>query len=84
MPHAVFRAQGRDRHERAQAYREFVSRARAEAEIEQIRLDTQKQPALGGPAFRFAIEAQLGRGADPAKMGRPRKPSVPADPQRAL
>ncbi len=38
-----------------------------------IRLHLQRQHALGPDTFRASIEAQLGRRAGPAKLGRSRK-----------
>src|SRR4249919_3816534 len=40
---------------------------------DEIRLHLQRQYAFGPDRFRDAIEAQLGRRAGPAKIGRPTK-----------
>jgi putative transposase len=46
-------------------------------ELQSIRLHLQRQHAYGSDRFRTAIEAQLGRRAGPAKIGRPRKHKPP-------
>ena len=43
------------------------------ADVETIRRHLQRQHAYGSNRFREAIEAQLGRGVGPQKIGRPRK-----------
>ncbi|MCX7513440.1 transposase [Frateuria hangzhouensis] len=73
MPHPMFLALGRDAACRHMAYRELVRQAIADDDLAAIRLHVQRQHALGTDRFRAAIEAQLGRRAGPAKIGRPRK-----------
>jgi putative transposase len=41
--------------------------------MQAIRLNLQRQYALGSDRFRSAIEAQLARSAGPLKIGRPQK-----------
>ena len=72
-PHAVFTALGPNAERRCAAYREFVEEASAQAELDDVRLHLQRQYAFGTVRFREAIEAQLGRRAGPAKIGRPAK-----------
>jgi putative transposase len=72
-PHPIFLALGRDAQSRQTAYRELVGQAISEDDLTAIRLHLQRQHALGTDLFRAAIEAQLGRCAGPAKIGRPRK-----------
>lgn len=72
-PHANFLALDRDLARRQVAYRELVRQAISEDDLTAIRLHLQRQHALGPDRFRAAIEAQLGRRAGPAKIGRPPK-----------
>jgi len=58
---------------RCAAHRTFAAETSADGELDQIRLYLQRQYALGPKGFRDAIEAQLGRRAGPAKIGRPVK-----------
>jgi putative transposase len=51
----------------------MVSGAISEQDLHAIRLQLQRQHALGPDTFRAAIEAKLGRRAGPGKAGRPRK-----------
>lgn len=80
-PHSAYVALGITPERRRTAYREFVVQATAETELDEIRLHLQRQYAFGPNRFRDAIEAQLGRRAGPAKIGRPAKktPSPGAD-----
>ena len=55
------------------AYRTLVNGAISEQDVQAIRLHLQRQHALGPDGFRASIEAQLGRRAGPARIGRPRK-----------
>lgn len=64
---------GTDPESRQAAYRELVRQAISDDDLAAIRLHLQRQHALGNERFRAAIEAQLGRSAGPAKVGRPRK-----------
>ncbi|UGB37236.1 hypothetical protein [Frateuria soli] len=72
-PHPNFLALGTDPESRQAAYRELVKQAIPDDDLAAIRLHLQRQHALGNERFRAAIEAQLGRSAGPAKIGRPRK-----------
>ena len=72
-PHRNFLSLGHDVASRQDAYRELVRQAIPDDELTAIRLHLQRQHALGTDRFRAAIEAQLGRRAGPAKIGRPRK-----------
>lgn len=80
-PHPVFLALGRDAQSRQTAYRELARQAISDDDLSAIRLQLQRQHALGTDRFRAAIEAQLGRCAGPAKIGRPRtRMEVHSDP----
>ncbi|WP_082028696.1 transposase [Xanthomonas sacchari] len=57
--------------QRADHYRCFVLDAIDPGETATIRLNLQRQHALGNDRFREAIERQLGRRAGPARIGRP-------------
>ena len=72
-PHAAYLALGIDAEQRCTLYRAFVDEATTEGELDEIRLHLQRQYAFGSDRFRQAIEAQLGRRAGPAKIGRPAK-----------
>lgn len=72
-PHASYLALGRSPDMRCDAYRNWVMQSIDRAEVDAIRLHLQRQHAYGSDRFRAAIEAQLGRRAGPAKIGRPRK-----------
>jgi len=72
-PHPNFQALGTDPESRRAAYRELVKQAISDDDLKAIRLQLQRQHALGSERFRAAIEAQLGRSAGPARIGRPRK-----------
>ena len=58
---------------RRAVYRDLVMQQVDAEETDAIRLHLQRQHAYGSNRFRAAIEAQLGRRAGPAKIGRPRK-----------
>ena len=77
QPHASYLSLGVNPVERCDAYRSFVMQTMTPDELEDIRLHLQRQHAYGTTRFRIAIEAQLGRRAGPAKIGRPRKTSKP-------
>lgn len=72
-PHPGFLALGADPESRRAAYRELVKQVVSDDDLTAIRRHLQHQHALGTERFRAAIEAQLGRSAEPAKIGRPRK-----------
>lgn len=72
-PHPNFLALGADPESRQAAYRELVKQAISDDDLAAIRLQLQRQHALGSERFRAAIEAQLGRSAGPVRIGRPRK-----------
>ncbi|NIJ74263.1 MULTISPECIES: hypothetical protein [unclassified Xanthomonas] len=59
--------------QRAGQYRRFVLDAIDPDETAAIRLNLQRQHALGNNRFREAIERRLGRRAGPARIGRPPK-----------
>ena len=71
--HPNYVALGEDAATRYAAYRTLVTGAIAEQDLHAIRLQLQRQHALGPDSFRASIEAQLGRRAGPARIGRPRK-----------
>ena len=72
-PHPAYLALGANDEQRHSAYRALVAETATELEIENIRLHLQSQHAFGSQRFRALVEAQLGRRAGPAKIGRPRK-----------
>ncbi len=73
-PHRAYLALGANDEQRCAAYRALVAETTTESETDDIRLHLQRQYAFGSRRFRALIEAQLGRRAGPAKIGRPRKP----------
>lgn len=73
QPHPSYQSLGANPTERQEAYREFVRQDVSPDELDDIRGHLQCQHAFGSNRFRAAIEAQLGRRAGPAKIGRPRK-----------
>ncbi|HET6632313.1 MAG TPA: transposase [Rhodanobacteraceae bacterium] len=73
QPHASFLALDPDPCTRQATYRDWVMQAVDTDETDAIRRDLQRQHAYGSNRFRAAVEAQLGRRAGPARMGRPRK-----------
>jgi len=68
----VFLTLGRLRRRRS-IYREWMMENVDLAETDTIRLNLQRQHALGSARLRAAIEQQLVRRAGPAKIGRPCK-----------
>ncbi len=72
QPHPVYQCLGASDASRQCLYREWVLASVDAAETEIIRLNLQRQHALGSERFRAAIEKQLSRQAGPAKIGRPR------------
>ncbi len=75
-PHPTYQQLGRDDAERCLHYRALFDQPTGPDELDAIRLNLQRQHALGSERFRAAIEAQLNRRAGPAKIGRPRKQPV--------
>ena len=71
--HPRYLVLGEDPAARCAAYRTLVKDAVSEQDLHAIRLQLQRQHALGPDTFRASIEAQLGRRAGPGKIGRPRK-----------
>jgi putative transposase len=78
-PHASYLALDRRPDVRCRMYRNWVMQAVDSAETDAIRRHLQRQHAYGSNCFRAAIEAQLGRRAGPAKIGRPRKQSLSSE-----
>ena len=72
-PHASYLCLDPGSAKRQALYRDMVMQAVDTEETDAIRLHLQRQHAYGSNRFRAAIEAQLGRRAGPAKIGRPRK-----------
>jgi putative transposase len=72
-PHPAYLALGEHAAARQARYRILVSQAIPDDDLAAIRLNLQRQHALGSDRFRALIEAQLGRRAGPATIGRPRK-----------
>ena len=72
-PHPVYQSLGTSNAVRQDRYREWVVEAVDVSETNAIRLNVQRQHALGSERFRIAIEKQLNRRAGPAKIGRPTK-----------
>ena len=75
-PHASYLAMDRSPDRRRAVYRRWVMQPVDTTETDAIRLYLQRQYAYGSNRFRADIEAQLGRRAGPAKIGRPRKHSL--------
>jgi putative transposase len=76
-PHAIYGSLGSHASTRQTAYRSLVGQVLPEdPDIDDIRRHLQQQHAFGSPRFRAAVEAQLGRLAGPARIGRPPKRSV--------
>jgi putative transposase len=73
QPHAIYRSLGPDGATRQAAYRNLVDQVLADSDVDDIRRHLQQQHAFGSQRFRAAIEAQLGRRAGPARIGRPPK-----------
>ncbi len=71
--HPSYLALGEDSPTRHAGYRALFAGAISEQDLHAIRLHLRRQHALGPDAFRASIEAQLGRRAGPARIGRPRK-----------
>ncbi|UHQ24972.1 hypothetical protein LVB77_09990 [Lysobacter sp. 5GHs7-4] len=69
-PHPVYLALDADAERRAQAHRGLVEATLDPEELQLIRLQLQRQHALGTDRFRIMIEDQLQRRAGPAKIGR--------------
>jgi putative transposase len=72
-PHPSYLALGEHDATRQAHYRTLVADAISHGDLAAIRLNLQRQHALGSDRFRATIEAQLGRRAGPATIGRPRK-----------
>lgn len=72
-PHPNYLALGDHEAARQASYRALIAQAIPDDDLTAIRLNLQRQHALGPDRFRAAIEAQLGRRAGPATIGRPRK-----------
>jgi len=79
-PHSTYMALATTMQERCATYRQFVAETQSALEIDDVRLHLQRQYAFGSNRFRAAIEAQLGRSAGPAKIGRPSKARAPQPP----
>jgi putative transposase len=75
--HASYLALGEDAATRHATYRALVTDPMPDQDLHAIRLNLQRQHALGSEGFRAKIEAQLGRRAGPATIGRPRKNREP-------
>lgn len=87
-PHAQYRALGRSEAARREAYR-LLFRSELDPEtVDEIRLATTGNFALGDERFRLQVEAALGRKASRGKAGRPAKlrdeTLPPANPLGAL
>lgn len=80
--HDCYRALASTSRERCDAYRAIVMEATDDEDTNAIRLHLQRQHAFGGQRFRAAIEAQLGRRAGPARIGRPPKAKHPPESAR--
>lgn len=75
-PHMSYLKLGAPRAERCAACSALVEQAITPDELDSIRLHLQRQHAYGTERFRTAVEAQLSRRAGPAKIGRPKKPTL--------
>lgn len=83
-PHAEYLALSSDPDQRLDVYRALVWEPLDRRELQAIRLHLQSQHAFGTSRFRTMIEAQPGRRAGPAKIGRPRKTNAPDHPESTL
>ncbi len=83
-PHAEYLGLSPEPEQRLAAYRNLVMEHIDPFEIDAIRQHLQRQHAYGSDRFRRMIEAQLGRRAGPAKIGRPRKADCPDPRESAL
>lgn len=81
--HASYLALSSSEPLRREIYGRFVMEQIESDELDLIRSHLQRQHAYGSNRFRAAIEAQLGRIAGPAKIGRPRKSGF-GEPESAL
>jgi putative transposase len=72
-PHLVYRRLGKTDAERRKAYRQLFRTQLREADIEAIRMNTNRGWGLGNERFRAKIEALSGRRASPLPRGRPPK-----------
>ncbi|RZA28871.1 MAG: transposase [Proteobacteria bacterium] len=72
-PHPFYQSLGVTDAVRQERYRQWVMEAVEASETDAIRLNLQRQHALGSDRFRMTIEKQLARRAGPAKIGRPAK-----------
>jgi putative transposase len=73
IPHAQYLALGRSETERREAYRSLFRSQLDPETLDEIRLATNGNFALGGDRFRLQVEAALGRKASRGKAGRPPK-----------
>jgi putative transposase len=72
-PHALYQGLADGPSERQAAYRALFETALAEAELEALRVATNRGWALGGAAFRRSVEKAAGQRAGPQARGRPRR-----------
>ena len=72
-PHAVYRRLGKTKENRCFAYRQIVSQALDDRELEAIRLAAHYCSPLGDDRFRERIEEKLGTPVGQQTRGRPRK-----------
>ncbi|NIP73520.1 MAG: transposase [Gammaproteobacteria bacterium] len=72
-PHSQYRALGRDDRARRRAYRALFRAHMEPALIDEIRLATNSNYALGNEGFKQEIERMLNCRATPGRPGRPRK-----------
>jgi putative transposase len=84
VPHAQYRALGRSETGRREAYRLLFRGELDPEKVDEIRLATNGNFALGGERFRQQMEAALGRKASRGKPGRPPKPTEEGVPSEDL
>lgn len=70
-PHDSFLAISRDARERRDRYRELVAQGLSSGQLQEIRLVTQRQRALGSSPFRQLVEQRTGMRAGVGTPGRP-------------
>jgi putative transposase len=73
--HAAYAALGTSRAERVVAYRQLFESELDAADIEAIRVHTQKDCVLGSPRFQAQIARMIGRRTALPAMGRPVRPA---------
>ena len=76
-PHPAYRALGSDAIARASAYRALCAQMLPEETMQEIRMYSRQQRALGSDGFRAQVEAKLKRFAGVRPAHRPRRQKCP-------